>query len=174
MSRIQITTNRLSLQPLGLKYLESTHAYATDLENTRYMVHLPVKNKEETIQFLSGVEKEWNAEKQTDYEFAILLNDIHIGAISLYVDENNVGELGYIIDKRYWGQGYTTEAAKALMEYAITELGIKHFFATCDSENIGSYKIMERLGMQLKERRFGRRNKSSHELREELLYELVV
>lgn len=173
MSKIQITTTRLSLVPLGMKYLETTHAYASDLENTKYMVHLPNENKQETINFLTGVDEMWNATAQTSYEFAILLDKIHIGAVSLYID-HEIGELGWIIDKRYWKQGYATEAAKALMEYAITELQIKHFIAHCDGDNIGSYKVMERLGMVLKEKTSGRKNKASEELREELMYEYVI
>ncbi len=173
MSKITISTARLCLEPLGMKYLESTHAYSTDLENTRLMVYLPHENKQETIDFLKDLDESWNEEQQTVYEFAILLNGIHIGAVSLYLD-NKIGELGWIIDKRYWKQGYATEAAKALMEYAIAKLHIKHFIAHCDSENIGSYKVMESLGMTLKERSSGRKNRASDEVREELMYEYVI
>lgn len=174
MSRIQLTTTRLVLEPLGMKYLESTHAYASDLENTRYMVHLPNDSKEDAISFLSNVENEWNAWKQTTYEFAILLNKVHIGAVSLYIDENAIGELGWIIEKTYWGHGYATEAARALMKYAIEKLGIKHFIAHCDSENVGSYKVMESLGMIVTEKTYGRKNKASDEMREELKYEYFI
>lgn len=174
MSEIKLTTTRLCLEPLGIKYLESTHLYASDLENTRYMVHLPNKNRQETIDFLTSVDEAWRDSKQTVYEFAIIHNKMHIGAVSLYVDNNRIGELGWIINKRYWNQGYATEASKALMVYAITELGINHFIAHCDSENIGSYKIMENLGMILKEKTLGRKNKASDEVREELLYEYII
>lgn len=174
MPKIQLNTTRLCLEPLGIKYLETTHEYASDLENTRFMVHLPNANKQETLSFLTRVEEEWNANEQTVYEFAIRLNKIHIGAVSLYIDQDKIGELGWIIDKRYWKQGYATEAARALIEYAITKLGIKHFIAYCDSENIGSYKVMESLGMILKEKTYGRKNKASEEIREELMYEYII
>lgn len=174
MCTIQITTNRLCLKPLGIKYLETTHIYACDLENTRYMEHLPNKSKQETIDFLTSVDTAWNATEQTIYEFAITLDNIHIGAVSLNIDNDKIGELGWILDKRYWKNGYAMEAAKALMEYAITELQIKHFIAHCDSENMSSYKVMESLGMVLKEKTSGRKNKASEEIREELMYEYVI
>lgn len=60
------------------------------------------------------------------------------------------------------------------MEYAITEFGIKHFIAHCDSENIGSNKIIESLGMVLKEKTFGRKNIASEEIREEIMYEYII
>lgn len=174
MSEIQLATTRLNLQPLGLKYLESTHAYASDLENTRYMVNLPSESKEETINFLSSVDEEWNSLNQKNYDFAIILNNIHIGGISLYIDDNNTGELGWIINKKYWKQGYATEAARALMEYSIKELRIKHFIAHCDSENVGSYSVMESLGMILKKKTLGRKNRASDETRVELEYEYIL
>lgn len=174
MEKIQLNTTRLCLEPLGIKYLETTHKYASDLENTRFMVHLPNVNRQETLDFLIGVDEAWNSNEQKVYEFAIMLNNIHIGAVSLYIDHDKIGELGWIIDKRYWNQGYATEASRALIEYAIEKLGIKHFIAHCDSENIGSYKLMESLGMKLKVKTFGRKNKGSEEIREELMYEYII
>lgn len=96
------------------------------------------------------------------------------GGISLYIYDNKIGELGWIINKSYWKQGYATEAARALMEYAITELGIKHFIAHCDSENVGSYSVMKSLGMVLKNKTLGRKNRASDENRVGLEYEYVL
>lgn len=45
---IEITTQRLVLRPLGTEYLETVHAYASDIENTRYMMRLPNDSIEET------------------------------------------------------------------------------------------------------------------------------
>lgn len=174
MANIIITTSRLTLQPLGIKYLESTHEYASDLENTRYMIHLPNETREETMQFLNMVEDNWNQTEQTTYEFALILNQQHIGAVSLYIDDQSVGELGWIVNKKYWNQGYATEAAQALLDYANKTLGVRHFIAHCDSENIGSYRIMEKLGMVCTEKTYGRKNKASNEEREELMFEYVV
>lgn len=175
MESIRITTERLILEPLGLKYLESTHVYAADPENTRLMVYLPNQNIEETTAFLSYVDEEWTKENPLTYEFAILLEGEHIGAIGLSFEEDRKkAELGWIINKRYWKKGYAGEAAKALTDYAINKLGIEHFIAHCDSENTGSYKVMEKLGMKLTGKSYGRKNKSSEEDREELVYEKVI
>jgi RimJ/RimL family protein N-acetyltransferase len=51
---------------------------------------------------------------------------------------------------------------------------VKHLIAHCDAENIASYKVMEHLGMHLTSRSFGRKNKSSDEDREELMYEMQL
>ena len=75
------------------------------------------------------------------------------------------------MNKLYWRKGYTLEAAKALMEYSNIELGVTKFCAHCDTENIGSYRVMEALGMKRVSQTFGRKNKSSEELRGEYRYE---
>ncbi|MBQ7955560.1 MAG: GNAT family N-acetyltransferase [Lachnospiraceae bacterium] len=169
---IEIETRRLVLRPLGMQYLETVHEYASDIENTKYMVFLPNDTIEETIEFLQSVDKEWASEAQCSYEFAILFEDKQIGAVSVCVDENSTGELGWILHKNYWRQGFACEAAKALVEYARNELGVKHFIAHCDAENIGSYKTMEKLGMIRTAVNEGRKNKSSHEERLEYQYEM--
>ena len=52
MKRIEITTSRLMLKPLGSEYLQTVNEYATDYENTKYMCFLPNENEAETAEFL--------------------------------------------------------------------------------------------------------------------------
>jgi len=170
-----LQTERLTLKPLGMDYLETVNKYATDIENTRYMVRLPNENIEETKQFLRGTDVEWKKETPEFYEFAILLDDVHIGAVSVYLEEDfSVGELGWIIDKTYWGNGYAYEASKELVTMCAKDLGIHRFIAHCDSENMASRKVMEKLGMKLIEQYSGRKNRASDEVREECMFCLEI
>ena len=172
---MEIQTKRLLLCPLGLKYLNSTFEYASDIENTKYMKYLPSDAIEETVEFLTGVEKEWQKSAPENYEFAILADGVHIGAICLCLNKDRTeGELGWIINKKYWHKGYAFEAAQALIEYFVGVMKMKHFIAHCDSENIASYGLMEKLGMRRVSCSGGRRNKSSSEERMEYMYELIV
>lgn len=174
MGRIlEIDTERLILKPLGMEYLQTTFEYASDIENTRYMVHLPDETIEEAKEFLTRVEEEWQKEEPDYYEFAVILDGAHIGAVCVYLDENRTsGELGWILNKKYWGNGYAYEAADAVIDFVAGNLGIMHFVAHCDSENVASYKIMEKLGMQRTDSYHGRKNRSSDEDREEYQYEI--
>ena len=47
-----IHTDRLVLKPHGIEYLQTVNKYATDLENTKYMMHLPNENIDETRTFV--------------------------------------------------------------------------------------------------------------------------
>lgn len=169
---MEMKTERLTLRPLGMKYLDSTFEYSSDRENTKYMMFLPNESVDEAIEFLENVEKEWESEAPKFYEFAILLDEVHIGSVGIYLNESrSTGEFGWILNKKYWGQGYITEAAAAVLEFGIKELGLRHFIAHCDSENVGSYKVMEKLGMSFVSCSGGRKNKASDEERKEYLYE---
>ncbi len=95
MESIRIVTDRLVLEPIGLKYSETTHVYAADPENTQLMVYLPNESFSETQEFLSYAEKEWAKAEPLAYEFAILLDGVHIGATGLTLKEDRrKAELG--------------------------------------------------------------------------------
>ena len=171
----EIRTERLLLSPLGPQYVKSAFVYSGDLENTKFMLDLPEESIEETQEFLKKAEAEWQKEFPEFYEFAILTEGAHIGSVCLYLNEDRTeGELGWILNKRYWGHGYTFEAAQALIDYAFQNLGIKKFIAYCDSENIPSYSLMEKLGMSRVLCRSGRKNRSSSEERMEYKYALTI
>jgi len=151
------------LVPHGRRFLDSTHEYASDPENTRYMMHLPNPDRSETADFLTMIEREWESESPQSYEFAVLLDGEHIGACGLYITDEarTIAEAGWIFNKKYWGRGYASEAAAAVISYGVNELGFRKYIATCDSENTGSWRVMEKLGMQRIGCEDGRRNKSA-------------
>lgn len=171
-----IKTDRLTIAPMEMKYLDSTHEYAADSENTKYMLNLPNESIEDTKGFIDYAEDEWSKETQSFYEYVILMDGIHVGAISLYPEKENptVAELGWTVNKKYWRQGICSEAAKALVNRANEKLGITKFIAHCDSENIASSSVMEKLGMVKVDEYGGRFNKQSPEERRECLYEMVL
>lgn len=173
MKEIELKTKRLILRPMTRKYLKTTYQYSSDIENTRYMLYLPYETLEEAREQLNYYEEEWKRDNPIYYEFAILLGNEHIGEAGVdYNEDRTVMEFGWILDKNYWGKGYAVEAVQAVLQFAIEELGAKHFCAHCDSENIASRRVMEKLGMVQVDAKSGRKNRSSDEVREELTFEL--
>lgn len=170
----RIKTESLELLPQGMAFFDTTHAYASDRENMRFMINLPNESEDATKEFLNGAEAEWKKENPSFFEFAILREGKHIGGISIYLDESKTsGELGWCLIKSAQGKGYAAEAAKALIAWAKQELSINKFIAHCDSENIASWKTMEKLGMKRISCTGGRFNKiAPTEERKEFLYEL--
>ena len=172
MNRITIPTARLVLKPLGPEFLETTNAYALDPENTRYMLFLPNRDPEETLSFLKAAAAEWEKEDPAYYQFAILYEGRHIGAVSLDLEEGG-GELGWILHRDWWGNGFAPEAARAVVEY-FSGKGCTHFIAHCDTENTASWRVMEKLGMTRTAEYGGRKNRADTKESMEYRYELTV
>lgn len=157
---MEIRTSRLTLRPITMDDLTTTHAYVSDEENTRYMMFLPSESLAETAQGIAESVAEWRKDAPARLEFALVLNGVHIGGVTLFFQENRQeAELGWVIHRAHWGRGYTTEAARAVAEYAVTHWGVKRIFACCDSENTASYRVMEKLGMHEISALPGRRNR---------------
>jgi RimJ/RimL family protein N-acetyltransferase len=57
-------------------------------------------------------------------------------------------EIGWAIRSDRQGRGYATEAARALMDFAFSTLRCHRMVATCQPQNVGSWRVMEKLGMR--------------------------
>ncbi|WP_417309660.1 GNAT family N-acetyltransferase [Devosia sp.] len=73
-----------------------------------------------------------------------------IGEVSLILRNapSRQAELGYILHPDHHGHGYATEAGRALIDLAFARYGLHRVYACCASGNIGSYRVMDRLGMR--------------------------
>lgn len=170
-----IKTERLTLTPIGTAYLDSTCAYALQPDNARLMVYLPKESREEVAAFLQDAEREWQKPQPDVCEFALLRQNEHIGGMTLYFEGDfSRGELGWILRRDCWGQGYAAEAARGLMAYYRDAMGLHRFIAHCDSENHASRRVMEKLGMRFVERHGGRYNRLTAGERQEYLYEIYI
>ena len=147
---VELTTPRLTLRPYGLADFADVHEYAGDKDDIKYMMFLPNETEEDTRKFLRDVEAEWAKDEPDYYEFGLILDGKLIGGVGLYMEENRTkAEFGWTLNKRFRGKGYVTEAARAIMDYAINALHVTEIFAHCDTRNVPSANVMKRLGMEL-------------------------
>jgi [ribosomal protein S5]-alanine N-acetyltransferase len=66
--------------------------------------------------------------------------------------EDRVAEIGYEIAPTYWGNGYATEAAQAIVGYGFGQQRLHRIAAWCIAENTASAHVLEKLGMRLEGR----------------------
>jgi RimJ/RimL family protein N-acetyltransferase len=71
-----------------------------------------------------------------------------IGLLGLIRQDHRQGEMGWALGVEYRGQGYATEAARALMDYGFNSLGLHRIHADTSTDNVASWRMMERLGMR--------------------------
>ncbi len=100
---------------------------------------------------------EWHLDQQaiaprSSYSLAVCLREQErlIGwcALAITSHKQHEGELGYALNCQYWGQGYMPEAARSLITFGFTMLGLHRIFATCHPENQASERVLQKLGMQ--------------------------
>ena len=71
-----------------------------------------------------------------------------IGSVALSVNKNHQrGELGYMVAREHWNRGYCTEAARALIDYGFSTLGLNRIQAMHFPRNSASGRVMQKLGM---------------------------
>ncbi|HEU0165061.1 MAG TPA: GNAT family N-acetyltransferase [Thermomicrobiales bacterium] len=87
-----------------------------------------------------GMALTWASERTED--------SMLLGAIAVHLTPRHLrGEIGYWLGVPFWNQGYTTEAAKLVVDYAFATLGLHRVQATCLPTNIGSSRVMEKAGL---------------------------
>jgi [ribosomal protein S5]-alanine N-acetyltransferase len=60
----------------------------------------------------------------------------------------NYYDLGYRLIKRYWGRGIATESAFASLDYAFNKLNATEVYGMAECENVGSNKVLKKVGLR--------------------------
>jgi len=71
-----------------------------------------------------------------------------IGFLGFICQDHRQGEIGWGLGVEHRGQGYATEAARAVMDYGFNSLGLHRIHADTSVDNLASWRVMERLGMR--------------------------
>jgi RimJ/RimL family protein N-acetyltransferase len=143
-----LETPRLRLRPPVLDDAAAIFTkYAHDREVTKYLMWRPHQNLEETKDFLRRCLAVW--EHGPAFPWVITRKEDHqlLGMIEIRL-EGFKAEVGYVLAKPYWNQGYITEAVQAMVDWALKQKEIYRVAAFCDVENLASARVMEKVGMQ--------------------------
>lgn len=149
-SKLEITTERLKLRAYEPSDWERVHIYASIPEFSKYELWGPNK-LEDTHNFISEMiaQAEYNPRYQFNFAVCLKENNLLIGGCGMRreTEYSRIANLGWAINPEFQSKGYATEAAKAMIEFGFKELKLAVIYATCDTRNTPSYKVMEKLGM---------------------------
>lgn len=145
-----VFTPRLRLRPFGPADAPDIRRLAGDFDVARTTGTLPHPYGE-------GVAEEWIANVRPRFEegatvnFAVTLREAgtFIGACGIvFAAAHERGEMGYWFGKPFWGHGYATEAAGALVAVGFGHFGLRKIEAGAFTHNPASCRVLEKIGMQ--------------------------
>jgi RimJ/RimL family protein N-acetyltransferase len=146
-----LETERLLLRDWKRADWKDVQSYATDPEVSRYMIWGP-NSEAQTKEFIETAIDVAYSKPRRGYELAIVWKETEsiIGGFGLQImgKESATAMIGYVLHRQHWGRGVVTEAARGMMTFGFTKLNLHRIYATCDTENVGSYRVMEKLGMR--------------------------
>jgi [ribosomal protein S5]-alanine N-acetyltransferase len=148
---LDLVTERLLLREFKEEDFPEVQEYASDPEVVRYMPWGP-NSEQDTRDFIRKAITEKNDFPRMAYDIVLInrTDNRLMGACGMYIRNtaNKEGEIGWVLNRRFWNRGYVSEAARSIVAFGFKELKLHRIFATCDPANTGSYRVMEKIGMR--------------------------
>ena len=146
-----LQTERLTLRRLMVSDACDMFEYSKEPEVTRYLTwdaHPDVMYTREYLQYLGT---HYNVGDFFDWGVILTDEDKMIGTCGFtrFDYNNNSGEIGYVINPAYRGQGIADEAVSAVMQFGFETLKLNRIEAKFIEGNSASMRVMEKTGMQL-------------------------
>lgn len=140
-----IYTDRLMLRKIREDDYRDMFRYTSKEEVAKYVTWSVHKSIEDT----KAICKIWTDEyKNGDkYHWAIVYNNRVIGNIEIVKIIDTTAMIGWQMDSEYWNKGIMTESAKAVRDFLFGEIGIEAIEAEYVDKNIGSGRVMQKIGM---------------------------
>lgn len=140
-----LQTERLILRPVQPDDAEAMFDYLRDEETVRFITVPPVKTVTEVIE--NSIQSYFMLDPIG--KWAIVYDQKMVGTIDLRLNEaHRQAEIGYVLNKRYWGQGIMPEAAQAILAVGFDQLQLVRIFSEHDTRNPKSGRVMTKIGMQ--------------------------
>ena len=148
-----LETERLILRPMTVADAPAVFQWAGDPLVARYMVYPTYTAVGDVEKWLRSVELQ---EEPYEFGFVRKVDSLLIGSGSIGPDAQREGfwGFGYNLRRDCWGQGYATEAAKAMIRFAHDTFGITRFSSSHVEANKASGHVMEKCGLHFV--RYGR------------------
>lgn len=151
MTDFTLETDRLILRDYRAADWEPLHVYGSDPDFTKYELWGP-NTIADSQKFVADMLAQARLQPRWKFDVAVTLKagGLMIGGTGLRreAERSQIGNLGWAITPAQQSQGFATEAARALIAFGFETLKLKLIYATCDTRNVASYRVMEKLGME--------------------------
>lgn len=146
-----LLTDRLLLREFNENDWPNVLRYQSDQQYLHYY-HWTQRTVDDVRIFVHNFIHQQSEEPRMKFQLAMILRseDKLIGNAGIRV-KNHVAreaEIGYELAPNYWGNGYATEAANALLKFGFQELMLHRISSYCIADNKASARVLEKIGMK--------------------------
>ncbi len=143
-------TERLFLRRIRTTDLDDVNEYASDPEVPRYLLWHPHQSRRQTADYLKIVDKKYKRAEYFDWGIVFKEDGHLIGTVGFtsFDVANDVGEIGYVLNSKYWGRGIATEAVKAVITFGFEILKLNRVEAQLMPENEKSAALLQRCSLR--------------------------
>jgi [ribosomal protein S5]-alanine N-acetyltransferase len=147
-----LLTGRVMIRLAEQDDLDALLPLHSDAEVTRYIPHVHWATRADADAWYARLLE--RREKQSSVQCVIVKRatahtaETVIGTALLFNFEaaSGLAEVGYLLGREHWGQGYALEAITAFIDFAFSTLDLRRLEATVDSRNVASNRLLQRLG----------------------------
>ncbi len=144
-----LNTERLTLRGMRRDDAGDMFEYASRGDVTEFLLWSAHKTRSYTEEYLKYVESRYATGDFYDWAIIESASGKMIGTCGFAAIDavNDVGEIGYVLNPAYHGRGIAAEAARAVMGFGFSTLGMHRIEARFMDGNEASRRVMEKLGM---------------------------
>src|SRR5688572_14444540 len=140
---MQLATDRLILRELAERDAERLFAIESRPDVNRYLMSIPAR-VDDSLAYVRRIMADADKMPRRVYDFAVTLrgDDTLVGRCGMHSDDDpRSAMIWYTLDPAVHGQGYATEAARALVAFAFEELKLHRVWADVDPRNPPSLRV---------------------------------
>ncbi|MGA7355409.1 MAG: GNAT family N-acetyltransferase [Candidatus Cybelea sp.] len=142
------TTNRLYQRPWRLNDVENVLAMYAKPQVMRWIPG-GVWDRSQTERFVVRMIEMHEQERLCIYPVLLKESDAIVGHCGLnHLERGPEVEIAFLFDEQYWGKGFATEIAAAVLQHAFGAIGLERVVAVAFPENVRSIAVMQRIGMK--------------------------
>lgn len=150
MSLTRLQTKRLTLRPYAVADIPALVPLIGAREVAATTLRIPHPYREADARDFIAATKE-DVSTGNELRLAVIMRESGslCGGMGLRIETDHLrAELGYWIGVPYWGKGYATEAAAAMVNYGFDTLGLHRIFAGHVANNLASARVLQKIGMR--------------------------
>lgn len=158
---------------------EDKEPFANLNANPKVMEFMPkTLTRQESHSLVERIEKNFKEHKFGLFAAELVSSKTFIGFIGLAIPRFQSSftpcvEIGWRLAFEHWGNGYVTEGARAVLEFAFTDLNLREVVSFTVPANLRSRRVMERIGMELIKEFDHPSLPEGHPLRRHVLYTIT-